>query len=834
MLPSSGRRRIRLILCWAAICIALSPTVTSPADEKFITTVAGGGSDRVPALQGHVGDGPSSIALDGHGNLYVAIDRAVSPTVCTTLGIPVQGLYYVHRIDPVGRLTSVVGNGRTPYQGEGGPSVAAQLYARNVASDLEGNLFLGGDYRIWCVDAVSGILTTIAGDGVLGYSGDGGLATSARLGAVYDPTLDHLGNLYFIDDNRVRRIDAVSGIITTVIGNGVRAYSPDGTPAASASLNQALSIALDPEGNLYIGEVGTPFSEDGSRIRVVSASTGLLSTVAGNGSYGFSGDGGPATQASMKNPMGLGLDSHGNLFIADYLNRRVRRVDSTTGVITSLDSGPSGPDTVIVDAEDNLITTGAGKLYHIVPSTGQLTHVAGVGGNYLVAGDGGPATGAVFRGVSVVAVDQGGNLFIGDAYGDRVRRVDAVTGIIQTVAGGGFGPDGGPAISARLRYLAGVAVDSGGNVFLTESVGDGCIVSNRVRRIDAATGIITTVAGGNGTCEFGGDGGPAVAASLCIPIGIAIDQTGNLFIADAGNNRVRRVDAATGVITTVAGNGTFGYLGDGGPATEAFFRSPRGVAPDAAGHLFIADTSNHVVRRVDATTGTVTTVAGSGIAGFAGDGGPAILAQLRSPHSVALDQSGVLFISDMLNDRIRQVDLNTGVITTLAGSAVRGFRGDSGPPALSRLDTPLAIATGPDGSVFVADNQNNRVRRISTLPPAAGSLPCEEGVGERPLSIDYRPGTLSLSLSWGRSCVRTDQDYAVYEGILGDWSSHMPRLCSTVGSRSIDLPAPTGSTYILVVPRNLTREGSYGRGSDGLERLPSAAACLPQQLSGSP
>lgn len=313
---------------------------------------------------------------------------------------------------------------------------------------------------------------------------------------------------------------------------------------------------------------------------LTAAGCKTITTVAGNGTGGFAGNGGSATAAALDSPFGLAVDAAGNIFIADTGNHRIRKVD------------PQGN-----------ITTVAGN--------GTAINNPGSG---AALGDGGQATSASLFGPESVAVDAAGNLFIADALHRRVRRVDAVTGIITTVAGNGgsgFTGDGGPATDAQINAPRGVALDATGNLFIADNQ------NNRIRRVEAGTGIITTVVG-NGAWGFAGDGGPATAATLAEPNDVAVDAAGNLFIADMFNHRIRRVDAGTGTITTLAG-------GDGS------LNSPNGVAVDAAGNLFIADSSNHRVVRGDApqfVTGG--TAAGMfGIRGFAGDGGPATAARAR-------------------------------------------------------------------------------------------------------------------------------------------------------------------------------------------------------------
>lgn len=258
--------------------------------------------------------------------------------------------------------------------------------------------------------------------------------------------------------------------------------------------------------------------------------------------------------------------------------------------------------------------------------------------------------------------------------------------IITTVAGDGvprFSGDGGPAASGSLNQPFGVAADGFGNRFIADQF------NQRIRRVDAVTGIITTLAG-DGYYGFTGHG-PATSARVNYPWGVTLDGSGNLFIADTGNTRIRRVDAVTGIITTVAGNGTFGFSGDGGPATDASFYSIKAVAVDCFGNLFITDYGNHRIRRVDAATGIITTVAGDGVPRFSGDDGPATSASLYAPQGVAVDGSGDLFIADRFNYRIRQVDGVTGIITTVAGNGVMGFSGDDGPATDASLNEPFSV-----------------------------------------------------------------------------------------------------------------------------------------------
>lgn len=289
--------------------------------------------------------------------------------------------------------------------------------------------------------------------------------------------------------------------------------------------------------------------------------------------------------------------------------------------------------------------------------------------------------------------------------------------------------DGGPALEATLEWPSGVAIDSSGNVFIAERRG------NRIRKVDARTGIITTIAG-TGTRGFSGDGGPASEATLSIPELIALDAAGNLFITDRGNARVRRIDTRTGRITTVAGNGEPGYAGDGGPATEARLSYPFGVIADTAGNLFIADTENHVIRRVDATTGRITTVAGNGEPGFAGDNGPAVQARLQRPHNLTLDRDGNLLIGDSENQRIRRVDRHSGRISTLYGNGAQGVSDDGIPAREASFAYFGSLVVDADGNLLIAGWVDNRIRRIDT---ATGILSTIAGTGEAGFSGNGGP-----------------------------------------------------------------------------------------------
>jgi trimeric autotransporter adhesin len=334
-------------------------------------------------------------------------------------------------------------------------------------------------------------------------------------------------------------------------------------------------------------------------------------------------------------------------------------------------------------------------------------------------GDGGLATSAGLLNPSDIAVDASGNIYIADTSNSRIRLVTKSTGIITTVAGDGtigYTGDGGLATSAGLYNPNGIAVDASGNIYIADTS------NSRIRLVTKSTGIITTVAG-DGTIEYKGDGGLATSAGLYTPNDVAVDASGNIYIADSGNHRVRLVTKSTGIITTVAGDGIAGYKGDGGLATSAGLYSPYGVAVDASGNIYIVDTSNHRIRLVTKSTGIITTVVGDGTVGYEGDGGLATSAGVYYPYGVALDASGNIYISDNGNYRLRLVTKSTGIITTVAGDGTGGYNGDGGLATSASLYYPYGVALDVSGNIYIVDTGNFRVRLVSPTAYIASLAP---------------------------------------------------------------------------------------------------------------
>ena len=601
----------------------------------------------------------------------------------------------------------------------------------------------------WAQPQITYKINTLAGSRVIENGIQAVQAQLNRPGAV---AVDGSGNLYIADsrNNSVRKVDS-TGTITTVAGTGEYGFGGDGGPAVQALLRDPAGVAVDEAGNLYIAD------RENLRIRKVD-STGTITTFAGAGKYGSAVDTGPAVQAQLRSPAGVAVDGAGNLYIADSGRGRVFKVDST-GTITTVAGGLAledrigRPTSVAVDNAGNLYI--AESLYNRifkVDSTGTIATVVGASAQ------------ARLRYPTGVAVDNADNLYIADRNNHRILKIDS-TGTITTFAGTeerGFGGDGGPAVQARLRYPTGVAVDGAGNLYIADQN------NHRLRKVDS-TGTIDTVAG-TGESGFGGDNGAAATAQLSYPSGVAVDGAGNLYIADSGNHRIRRVDS-TGTITTVAGTGKYGFGGNGGPAVQAQLNYPAGVAVDEAGNLYIADSGNHSIRKVD-VTGTIDAVAGTGESGFSGDNGAAATAQLSYPSGVAVDGAGNLYIADTGNVSIRKVDSTgtittvtdargynssidvavdgagnlyiadthrirkvdaTGTITTVAGASdISSYAGDGGPAGKALLYSPGGVAVDNAGNLYIADSGNHSIRKIDatgTIDTVAGGRVSGGGFG---------------------------------------------------------------------------------------------------------
>ncbi|HAO79346.1 MAG TPA: hypothetical protein DCQ92_10275 [Verrucomicrobia subdivision 3 bacterium] len=777
-----------------------------------MTTVAGTG---VPSFSGDGGAAtnariysPEGVALDASGNLYIAD----------------TGNNRIRKVDTNGIITTVAGKSSLGFSGDGGAATNATLYnPYGIMVDTNGNLFIAdtGNNRVRKVDT-NGIITTVAGKSSATFSGDGGAATNAGVSA-YDVAVDAGGNLFIADrsNNRVRRVDAY-GFITTIAGTGSPNFSGDGGLATNAGMT-AYGVAVDNYGDVYIAD------RSNNRIRRVDP-YGIITTVAGTNGFGYSSDGIPATNSLLYAPTGIALDSYGRFLIADTGNNRIRRFgQGPTLVLDAANATNAGNYTLVVNSSFGSVTSSVAALTVLLPpavAVQPVNQTAGLGsnatfsvaatgtaplayqwqinstnspsqtndalnlanvqwsdtGNYQViitnsygsvtssvatltvgnppvlvsqptsqmvlagsnlvlivaaagdgpftyqwkfngtnlppiittvagtntpgsAGDGGQATSARLNLPQSVVLDAAGNFYIADYNNHRVRKV-STTGVITTIAGTGTpgkSGNGGPAISATLYEPSAVTFDALSNLYISE---DG---NGDVRKVDT-NGIITRVAGTD-SVNVSNDGSQATSTSFVTLVGMAFDSIGNLYLCESMHCRIRRV-GTNGIVSTVAGNTTGftgGYSGDGGVATNAQLNTPMAIALDTSGNLFIADSGNNRVRKVDAN-GIINTIAGTGGSSYNGDNKPATNAALI-PYGLAFDSGGNQLISDQSQQRIRKVDAN-GIITTVAGRGGNGYFGDNGPATNAVFSKVWGIAFDTAGNLFVADANNNRVRKV--------------------------------------------------------------------------------------------------------------------------
>lgn len=581
---------------------------------------------------------------------------------------------------------------------------------QDVALDAAGNLYISDrDNHVVLQAAPDGTLIVFAGNGLPGFSGDQGQAVNASLRGPQGLVIDAAGNLFVSDsaDNRVRKVSP-DGTITTVAGTGVAGFSGDG-PATANQLNQPRGIAVDIAGNLYIADSAN------NRVRKVTPG-GFMTTFAGAGVSANNGDGGSAALANLNTPAAVKLDAAGNVLVATLGAIRKIALDSTITTAFTANGGLTlNPAGLAIDLQNNLyVSEGSSQVVFKIAPGGGVTVVAGNGAS-IFSGDGGPAINASLNGPAGLEISPAGVLFVADRGNLRVRSID-LNGIVRTFAGNGnyrFSGDGQSAFSAAMRQPVSVATDSLGDVFIAD------LLNNRIRKITTG-GIINTVAG-NGTFGFSGDAGPAIGAALSGPQGVVANDSG-FYIADRSNNRVRKVDLQ-GIINTIASG----------------LRFPYAVALDAAGNLYIADRDNDRVIKV-APDLTVTTVAGSEI--LSGPQGVAVDAQNRiyiadtlnnlirvvdggkvttvtpanSPRGLAVDAAGNLYFAEPTNNVVRRV--SNGVVTIVAGvPGPGGYAGDGGLAVNALLSAPTGLAFDRAGNLYIADSNNNRIRKVFAAPP---------------------------------------------------------------------------------------------------------------------
>jgi sugar lactone lactonase YvrE len=684
---------------------------------------------------------------------------------------------------------TLAGNGTWGHSGDGGAATLAQLNGPSGAAlDSAGNLYIAdsGNNVIRKVAANTGIITTIAGDGVAAHSGDGGPASSSELWYPGAIAIDGTGNIYISEtgDGAIRRIDAGTGTISTsavstnyiwqmtcdgagnlyVAGfNGLSEIAAGtGTVTTISPTLDADGIAIDSQGNLYVSDLSNQV------VSRIAAGTGTITTIAGVGQSGScasaSGDGGPATSASLCGPGGLGIDGQGNLYIADTQDDVIREVNSQTGIIKTIagiwrdtlfvvgDGYPGTfvglpyPQSISVDGAGNvyLANTPVSKVQKITaaappptittpppvfsvrsgtydtPQTVTVSDAvpgAALYPQFFDSQSGPDTVPTLFTGIVGLhgALNVSGPLSLavtalapGYLPSASVTANYTITAppptVISTVAGGGsggFSAAGGSATSIEFGNPRAIARDAGGNLYIAD------YQYSVVWKQDAATGNVSLFAG-NGTYGDTGDTGPATSAELSGPVSVAVDASGNVYIGEQFGHCIREVSAGTGVITTIAGPGSSSSFGDGGPATQAYIYNPAGLATDVEGNLYIADANR--VRMISAQTGIISTVAGGASTGL-GDGGPATQATVLNPQGVVVDPVGNLYIADQGHGRIRMVSGQTGVISTVGGNGDVGTSGDGGPASGAEID-PYGVAIDAAGNVYTSDGFGE-VRKIS-------------------------------------------------------------------------------------------------------------------------
>lgn len=687
-----------MLLCCALPLAGMSGT--SAASLTF-TTLAGKAGALLKSADGTGSAAefysPRGVATDSAGNIYVADSTNNA----------------IRKITPAGVVTTLAGLAGVQGRDDGTGTAARFTDPYSLTVDSAGTVYVADTSNNMIRKITpAGVVTTLAGNGEQGSAdGTGKLATFREPRGV---AVDSAGNVYVADymNNTVRKITA-AGVVTTLAGKAGTAGSSDGTGTA-ATFKGLYGVAVDSAGNVFVADAGN------RAIRKITPA-GVVTTFAGSMSASGTSDG-TGTAARFSEPRGISADSSGNLYVAEYSAHTIRKITSA-GVVTTLAGSPPQPgstdatgsaarfyypSSAAADSNGNVyVADTANNTIRKITSAGVVTTLAGLAGR--TSSVDGTGTAARFEDPYAVAVDSSGNTYVADATDHTIRKVTAA-GVVSTFAGaaGSYGSTDGTASAARFRGPQGIAVDSSGTVYVADT-------GNSVIRKITAAGVVSTFAGAAGS--NGSSDGTATAARFSDPNGVAVDGSGNVYVADTSNNTIRKITSA-GVVTTLAGSpGQNGLTNGTGAAAR--FSVPFDVAADSAGNVYVCDHGNHAVRKITAA-GVVTTLAGSGSEGSSDGTGTA--ASFRWPSGIAVDGGGTVYLADTDNHLIRQITA-AGVVTTVGGTA-RTNGSTDGVGSSARFFNPKDVTVDGSGNLYIADRGNHTIRKGSSGTSTNTSADC--------------------------------------------------------------------------------------------------------------
>ena len=731
-------------------------------------TILAGGTSGTPTFADGVGAYAGfnllqGVAVDTAGNVYVAD----------------YGNNRIRKVTAAGVVTTFAGSGTLTYLDGTGTNAGFKSPA-GVAVDSSGNVYVAdtNNNRIRKITAV-GVVTTLAGSGTSSY-GDG-TGTNTGFNVPSGLVVDASGNVYVADtsNHRIRKI-TIAGVVTTLAGSGTGTWL-DGT-GTNAGFNGPSGVAVDTSGNVYVAD------QNNNRIRKITAA-GIVSTLAGSGTptlldgIGFS--------AGFSSPNGVAVDAIGNVYVADYINGMVRKIDRNQVVTTVASINPGNPVAVTVDLAGNLYV--ADSSYQNIRKLSAPVVVSTFAGSGTATYLDGQGVAAGFKYSNGVAVDSAGNMYVGDSSNHRIRKITAA-GLVSTFAGSGTATFlDGTGTNAGFNLPYGVAVDSSGNVYVADAN------NQRIRKI-TASGVVTTMAGSGTSTYLDGSG---TNAGFNTPRGVAVDTSGNVYVGDYGGNRIRKITAA-GVVTTLAGSGTNTYLD--GSGTNAGFYQPNGVAVDSSGNVYVGDVNNYRIRKITAA-GVVTTLAGSG-AVSSGDG-TGTNAGFYLPSGVAVDASGNVYVGDYNNNRIRKIT-SAGVVTTLAGSGTGTWLDGTGTNA--GFYQPTGVAVDSVGNVYVADANNSRIRKLTfpatqstasaitasstvTLPTGAAANPAAFAVKYSSAGVSQWSAVMDGASADSAAAVATDSTNNVY--MVGSYGTSQPTLYTAASNYAVRTSLGSNAAYAV-------------------------------------